>query len=650
MRQKTYLSRVKRNSDLKLEASAIEGSMTKATHVTSYIFGAPKPYKTASYVIILSLIAGILINFDVSYTFDNFLYSSGFINALILGLIIIALPALISGLITTPLAEILGGVFYLRRSFLLAFMSCIILIIVILLGKILRVFFVFDFIIIIIFGYALIFGVRHSVILATSDHRNLNSILCSINQTLVGFLFLWFIPGLGFTIGTSELFYMFWFSVIFLITTLLWIQIITKPFKRNFGVNGLVLMKHALTQFTKATDTYATQMLENEFFEKIGSKSDLRVGVVCIRENARPEKHSPPLKTLMVIPSVHPGPFGILAGSNLPTKLSKYLKDLTTNLMVFHGPASHDQNPVSTLECEKVAKKVRKLVRETTYSDKISTFERATLGKNDGSPLNICAQRFSNGIVYVHTSSPESTDDIHNTIGEAIIRKGESETKSKALFIDAHNCLEIGTGEVFFGSTKANNMLKLVSKLNNSLPNSPLYKLSTGYADDKTFSVSQGFGPMGIQVMVIKCDPVDRTVSQKSRIFAYILLDGNNIVPGLRERLRSAIINMVDDAEIFTSDNHIVNATMGGYNPVGLKLEPKTLVKRVIDLVKKAKSDISPSEVGMNSGMVKNIKILGQNTPMRLSSTINSTISIMGSSMTACQALALSLCWLITFL
>ena len=194
------------------------------------------------------------------------------------------------------------------------------------------------------------------------------------------------------------------------------------------------------------------------------------------------------------------------------------------------------------------------------------------------------------------------------------------------------------------------NMLKLVSKLNNSLPNSPLYKLSTGYADDKTFSVSQGFGPMGIQVMVIKCDPVDRTVSQKSRIFAYILLDGNNIVPGLRERLRSAIINMVDDAEIFTSDNHIVNATMGGYNPVGLKLEPKTLVKRVIDLVKKAKSDISPSEVGMNSGMVKNIKILGQNTPMRLSSTINSTISIMGSSMTACQALALSLCWLITFL
>ena len=110
MRQKTYLSRVKRNSDLKLEASAIEGSMTKATHVTSYIFGAPKPYKTASYIIILSLIAGILINFDVSYTFDNFLYSSGFINALILGLIIIALPALISGLITTPLAEILGGV------------------------------------------------------------------------------------------------------------------------------------------------------------------------------------------------------------------------------------------------------------------------------------------------------------------------------------------------------------------------------------------------------------------------------------------------------------------------------------------------------------------------------------------------------------
>ncbi|WP_455391974.1 DUF2070 family protein, partial [[Eubacterium] cellulosolvens] len=246
--------------------------------------------------------------------------------------------------------------------------------------------------------------------------------------------------------------------------------------------------------------------------------------------------------------------------------------------------------------------------------------------------------------------APEPTDDIDYPTGESIIIRGENETKSKALFIDAHNCLEPGTGQVFFGSEKANNMLKLVSKLNKELGDTSSYEILTGYASDTSLDISEGLGPMGIQVLVVRCEPAGKMDNYGTKEYAYILLDGNNIVCGLREQILEAITDLVDDAEVFTTDNHIVNATMGGYNPVGLKVDPNRIIRTVKHLVNQAKRKFKPCEVGMNSGFVKKLRILGKTMPMRLSTTINSTIAIMKDSLIACQALALAACWLIAMI
>ena len=651
----------------KSKSSSVERSMVRTTNVTRYLFSAPEPYKTGLYITIFSLFAGFIINFDIIHPIENLEALDLYRNVLIIGLLLIGLPALLSGLISTPIAQLLDGTFYYRRSFLLAFVSCVVLLPVLILGKILNFYYHFDFIVIFIFGYALIFSVRHSVILATSNSKNSNSILVSITQSVFGFLFLWFIPNTGFQITISELLLMIIFMIIFFCTTVLWVRIITTPFRRNFGADGLLLMRHSLSQFTK--DANAGRVLEKEFFAKIGSNSDLRLGVICIKE--KPSVHQAqikkPGKTLIVIPSIHPGPFGILGGSNLPQKLLRYVQKTigsTGNFMVFHGTSTHDLNPVATEECAKVGKRVRELVKQVEYSDSVSTFQRAILNydetemnyKTTGrksyklgkSPLTICAQRLGNGTLYVHTSSPESTDDIDNPIGETIVNKAEFETGKMASFIDAHNCLEPGTGVVFFGSKKANNMVKLVSKLNRNLKNSDMFKFNSGFASDQNFKQNEGFGPMGIQVLVVKSTTDEN--AKNGIINAYILLDGNNVIPGLRERILDSISDLVDDAEVFTTDNHIVNATLGGYNPVGLNLPSEIIIEKIRFVVKKAISKIQPCEVGMNTGFVKNVRILGQNTTMRLSTTINSTIAIMKNSLVASQALALSLCWLFAIL
>jgi putative membrane protein len=661
--------------DNKLDDSdGAERAMHQTTHVTSYVFRAPKPFKTTAFIILFSLFAGFIINLNLKSLSSNFSVDNIFLNVIVFGLGLLGIPAILSGFVSTPLAELLGGIFYFRRSFLLAFISTIIIFGVLLIAKFFSIWLEINMVLLLIFCYALIFGVRHSVLIATSNYKHLNTIPSSINQTIFGFTFLLLISDAYKISGHELLFYMFWFSIIFLISTVLWLRIVTRPFRRNFDVNGLLLMQNALTQFTKEKHSGLT--LEKEFFSKIGTKADIRLGTICIRKKQSIKnsnqswknnilKSKNDLKALILIPSVHPGPFGILGGSNLPVKLNKYVKGITSNLMVFHGPTTHDYNPVTTTECTKLSKAARRLVQNTQYHDKASFFHRETFipypkskssKQNSSENFSLCAQRFGNGTIYIHTSSPYSTDDIDYPVGEAIIQKAQNETKNFALFIDAHNCLEPGTGQVFFGSKKANNMINLVTNLNNKIKDAEEYYFKCGFANDTDFKIKHGIGPMGIQVLLIKSIEKilknERYESKENRKYsnAYILIDGNNIIPGLREQIIESLKGLVDEAEVFTTDNHIVNTTMGGYNPVGLNLNPKIILSRIKKLIKEAEKDCEPCEIGINSGIVKNIRILGQNTPLRLSATINATISIMRSSYIACQTLAIAACFAIALL
>lgn len=650
------------------KGEAAERAMHRTTNLTSYVFRAPSPLKVSAITIIFSMLVGFIINFDIGNLLANFSVNNIFENVIVFGVGLIGIPAILSGFISTPTAYLTGGIFYYRRSFLLAFISSLIIFCILLIGKLLTIWFEINMIIILIFGYAIIISLRHSVLMATSNHKHLSSLPSSINQSIFGFIFIFIMADIYHISGFDLLYFMFWFSIIFIAATALWLHIIARPFRSNFGVNGLFLMRHALTQFTEQKSTGLT--LEKEFFSKIGTSINVRLGTICIRK----KKQNPndnnilqqgdkkigsvdKLKTLMVIPSVHPGPFGILGGSNLPKKLFNLLKDLTTNLMVFHGPVTHDHDPVAAGECRKVASATRQLVRSTNYSDSVSTFQRAyhemnseQVSKIQTSNLNLCGQRFGNGTVYIHTSSPESTDDIDYPVGEAIIQKAQHDTKHRALFIDAHNCLEPGTGQIYYGSKKANNMIKLVSGLNDKFSDSNDGILNCGFAYDDNFKINQGIGPMGIQVLAVECKSnnlkgLKNHKEEKNCITnIYVLIDGNNILPGLREQIITSLKGLVDEVEIFTTDNHVVNATMGGYNPVGLKVDPILIVHGIRKLVKEAIIDCEPCEVGVNSKIVKNIRILGQNTPLRLSATINATISIMRSSLIACQGLAVLAC------
>ena len=86
-----------------------------------------------------------------------------------------------------------------------------------------------------------------------------------------------------------------------------------------------------------------SNLLESTF-AKMGEPIDTLVTFISF-------KGANGIKSLFISPSVHPGPLGNIGGSNMPTILANKFDYFT---MVAHGPSTHDFNPISTSEIDKI--------------------------------------------------------------------------------------------------------------------------------------------------------------------------------------------------------------------------------------------------------------------------------------------------------
>ncbi len=119
----------------------------------------------------------------------------------------------------------------------------------------------------------------------------------------------------------------------------------------------------------------------------------------------------------------------------------------------------------------------------------------------------------------------------------------------------------------------------------------PLYPFRIGVSHHTLpFSRVQGFGDLGVQVLVVDAD------GQRT---AYILIDGNNMAEGMREVLLEEVRKVVDHAEVMTTDSHVVN-TITGKNPVGMHVGAPEFLPYVMQALHAALDDLAPSEVAGN--------------------------------------------------
>lgn len=502
------------------------------------------------------------------------------------GSLCFTLPALAGFLITKPLVRLLSGQITLNRSALLSLACTVFLIIISLVGMVVSI-------PLLPFSYAIalgfIFGIRLVVLAAIADYRLIRMTLPAFVQSGVGILIgmVLFTPPFGLFATLS--------TIVFGIGFVLLIWALDRPLYRAFHIHGLNFLNTFLAHITDGSKTM------EDFFHEIGEEVYVpQVNLLFRPENGR--------GVLFTVPNIHPGPLGEIGGGNLPNYLQSSFSEL---VMVSHGTATHDFNLVAEDEIEKIIRAIRKTESALVFSDKASRSHRYQYGS-----VSVLYQVFNDTLLIVSTRSPEKTEDIDLGVGMAIMAEGHRAFPHVA-FVDAHNCF---TGDISTVQPGTLSALEYHSAALHAIEDGMRLEQSRfrfGSAQViPPFSRKEGFGDQGLEVLVIEAG------EQKT---AYVLIDGNNVQAGVRDVLRTSVLNLVEEAEIMTTDSHVVNV-LSGKNPVGYYVDPELILPYLDQAVKEAINNLSWGEAAGSTTLCERVRVFGSQRMVQMASTVNAMI------------------------
>lgn len=552
---------------------SIVGGDVKMEHLSRYIFVAPSwPMSIAIIVALGFLIDGASLRLDPSFHF--------------FGSLAFTLPALCGFLLTGPLVAISGRQITWNRSALLA-LSCTVLGVIITLTGLVASKSILPLSYAIALGF--IFGSRLIVLVAIADYRIRRMVLPALTQS-----------GAGILLG------MIFFDPLFLQLTLIFhlvfgagfillIWAIERPLHRAFHIHALSFLNTFIAHLTDGSKTM------EDFFREIGEEVYIpQVTLFIRRKRGR--------GIIFTVPNVHPGPMGEIGGGNLPKYLQSAFQDL---VMVSHGTATHDFNLVAEEEIEKIATAIRAGQERLSYSGQASRAFRSQSGS-----VSLLSQVFGTTILMISTRSPERTEDIDFGIGMTIMAEGHRSFPHVA-FVDAHNCFTGDISTVQPGTLTALEYQTAASTAITEGPNLGQHPLEAGASQTiLPFTRVQGFGDQGIETLVVRAG---------GQTTAYVLIDGNNILAGVREVLRDYVLTLVDEAEIMTTDSHVVN-TVSGKNPVGLNVSPDLIIPYIDRSVHDALADLSPAESAGDTALCERVIVFGSQRVAQVASTINAMV------------------------
>jgi len=546
--------------------------------LTRYLFSAPSWPRSLLLIILLGVVIDI-----AAYRVGN-----GFF---LVGTLGFALPALVAFLLTVPLVEVFGRQITYNRSGLLA-LACTVLMVILSLSPVL------------VFGrelfsalYAgvlgLATGIRLLVLVAVADYRITRMAAPALLQGVTGIA----VGAWIFTPGFVP--YAILLQVVFGLVFVLLIGLIERPLKRAFQVSGLNFLNAFIAHLTDGSKSMEA------FFRDIGEE-------VCVQQASLFFSRDSGEDVLFTVPNVHPGPMGDVGGGNLPHVLHD---TFAAETLVAHGCATHDFNLVSESEIETIARAIEASGEGISFADTASRPVRVASGS-----VSILCQRFGDALLMVSTRSPERTEDLDYSIGMVIMAEGRC-FFSEVAFVDAHNCMTSVGSPVLPATRIAMEYIDAAREGFSAARDLPAEPLAVGVSHVRVpFTREQGFGSLGVQALVTDAG---------GKRAAYVLVDGNNMAPGVRERLLEVVLGYADEAEIMTTDTHTVN-TISGKNPVGYVVPVDAIAPYIEQAVREAVADIAPARVGAATASCEGVVVFGSQRVSQLASTVNAMLAFIG--------------------
>lgn len=385
----------------------------------------------------------------------------------------------------------------------------------------------------------------------------------------------------------------FFFSLALAVTlsaVLLFIYSINRVGVRIIGAGSFSVLKAFLANWNEDLN----EPLE-QFFERFGVERDIKVSALAFKANGK-------TKALIVVPAFHPGPFKNVGSSNLPHIIQASLENKLQHCIVAvpHGLSGHDLDLASQAQNQLVLNNIEKMMNFSSFGSVASPSVRV---KRNGA--SVTCQVFNNCALVTLTLAPETMEDLPSDLDSFIVSETQKHGLSTAICVDAHNSIQ-GPFNVNAAITPLKEAVAMcLEKMTNHKSES--FEVGAAKVVPKEFSLREGMGPGGIVVTVIK------TGNQTT---AYVTIDGNNMISGLREKILSALSEIdVNDGEVFTTDTHAVNAvvlTARGYHPIGEAMDQEILIKYIKQAVTNALANLEPAEASWRTENVSGVKVIGE--------------------------------------
>jgi len=550
----------------------------------SKLFGLPSQNKIAVYLGVLSIHGGILSILPLNLSLENFAASLGFGGFFLFS-------TLLSDYIVSHTSMRRDFIFNLRRCSALSFFSSLIWFGVLLLGCFLssllgapelwiRFFFL---------GFSGALILRLLVFSVTSFAGLGGTLFSSFLQPAMVALPIFF---MGSTFGYTPEMQLLMFALVSVSVALLTVFIFKHFMDRvgtgSLGIASSVLFKAFLANWTE--DLIAP--LET-FFEKLGNLHDIKVSLLTFRAGEK-------LKAAIVVPALHPGPFKNLGSSLLPSLIQTAIQDqFGCVVSVPHGLVGHELDVSTQSQNRRVVEHIVGFVGSSSSHSTATPMVRTKSGDAKTS-----CQIFGDCAFLTLTTAPKTMEDLPPEL-DALI-SGEAEKRGlSALAIDAHNSMggqfDLENAVTSFSEASVD-CLKEVMKSKNSS-----FKVGAATVVPQDFTVQDGMGLGGISVIVTEVN------QQKA---AYVTIDGNNMVSGLRGKILSSIKELgIDDGEVLTTDTHSVCGMIRsarGYNLLGEVIDHSKLVGYIKQAVTIALGNLETAEVSWRTEVISDVKVIGE--------------------------------------
>jgi len=439
-----------------------------------------------------------------------------------------------------------------------------------------------------LFGFSVVMILRLIVLFSTSSKGYKRLLLASLLQPfscIIPFLAFWAVNSYSIT----PIIFFFFFSVaISLASSLIFLSALNQVGMQALGVPSMPLFKAFLLNWI--VDLNAPF---EEFLEKLGENQDVEVSMIKF-SSSKP-------KAAIIVPSVHPGPFKNIGSSFLPSMLKTALeKKHNCVVCVPHGLLGHEFDLASQSQDQKIIDQVVELAKFEVTETRATPFIKVSNGL-----ATACCQVFGNFAFLSFSLAPKTTEDLPQELGLFVRQEAEKLGLTCCVVVNAHNSIDgtLGMQEALASlKTVATMCLKKAVSLR-QLP----FEVGAATVIPREFGLGEGMGPSGITVVVVKVG------GQKT---AYIVIDGNNMVSGLRERILSALRSIrIDEGEVFTTDTHSVNAVVlneRGYNPVGEAMDHEKLIGYIKEATLSSLSNLEFVKAGCRSITISNVKVIGK--------------------------------------